>query len=948
MFLILLLFLSPSLKGQFYAYGQDGGNLKWSQFRTPHYQVIFPRELDSVAEAFARRLEYYYPHLGQPLDHAHSFMPVVIHNESSFSNGVFVWAPKRLEIFTNPDPNGYHQDWLTQLALHEGRHAVQIDKLNQGITKRLSVLGGQQVAGAMAGFLPYWYLEGDAVDAETRLSPSGRGRQPSFEMGLKAQLLAGDGLYSYSKATLGSYKDYVPNHYELGYLMVRHGRRTYGDAFWTDFQTYAARKPYLVVPTHFSMKQYGIRSRNQFYREALESYRSHWEETASRRTLTGEENWTPKTEKEFTSYTFPHLVSDSLALAYKRSLGGIPELVYIGRDGREERIHRPGYLSSGRISQSGSSVVWDEFVPDARWSNRNYSVLKLLDLPSGRVRSLGHKTRLYSPALSRDGTRIVAVEQGVDQKFHLVVLDLEGKVLSRAGFPGGNFLQHPAWMDGDSALVVFVSGPAGKDLYACEPGSGRWRPLFSAGFDDVSYPVVSGTRVFFNGAFDGIDNIYCHDTATGKTSQLSSTRFGAFQPAVSPDGQTLAFARYGPRGFDLVSLPLADARDHREQVDYASTPEEQRVFEHAPDMDPGSDTLDLDIRPYRKIPNLVHVHSWLPLYFDYLNPDLSLTAGHLPVDPGVSLVSQNLLSTAISQAGYAYRGGYHTVHSGIQFRGRYPVTNLYVDVGGEPNVLLLAEGDSTVSSPANLRFTGQVYVPLRLNTGKYLSLVQPRIDYTFRRDVQYDEATDGYRVGGHYLHYSLVATSYLRMGSRDLLPRLGITANAGYYHAPGSLVYGSVTYATTSVYLPGLLKHHSLKLSHRIQTQSVPDMTRPAFLNLIAQPRGRTGLFAAELRGVSADYVFPVFCPDWELGPLLYIKRLRAGVWAERMAGQNVVIREPHPHYEDRTYRSVGFDLNLDFHLLRISFPISSGARFIYLPDEDTWRVEWLYSIDIS
>jgi len=121
---ILLLLLPVVAKGQFYQYGQDAGKLRWNQFDTPNYRVIFPRGVDSLAQAFANRIESYYPYLGKALDHNHSRMPVIVHNESSFSNGVFVWAPKRLEIFTNPDPNGYNQDWLTQLALHEGRHAA--------------------------------------------------------------------------------------------------------------------------------------------------------------------------------------------------------------------------------------------------------------------------------------------------------------------------------------------------------------------------------------------------------------------------------------------------------------------------------------------------------------------------------------------------------------------------------------------------------------------------------------------------------------------------------------------------------------------------------------------------------------------------------------------------------------------------------------------------------
>ena len=138
MLFILLLFVTAGLKAQFYEYGQDAGRLQWYRFDTPNYKVIFPKGIDSLAKAFAHRLETFYPYLGEALDHQHSKMPVIIHNESSFSNGVFVWAPKRLEIFTNPDPSGYNQDWLAQLALHEGRHAVQIDKLNQGITRILS------------------------------------------------------------------------------------------------------------------------------------------------------------------------------------------------------------------------------------------------------------------------------------------------------------------------------------------------------------------------------------------------------------------------------------------------------------------------------------------------------------------------------------------------------------------------------------------------------------------------------------------------------------------------------------------------------------------------------------------------------------------------------------------------------------------------------------------
>jgi hypothetical protein len=80
MAIILLLFFSAGLKAQFYEFGQDAGTQKWEQFKTPNYQVIYPRGLDSLAGAFADRLEYFYPYLGEPLDHKHSLMPVIMQN----------------------------------------------------------------------------------------------------------------------------------------------------------------------------------------------------------------------------------------------------------------------------------------------------------------------------------------------------------------------------------------------------------------------------------------------------------------------------------------------------------------------------------------------------------------------------------------------------------------------------------------------------------------------------------------------------------------------------------------------------------------------------------------------------------------------------------------------------------------------------------------------------
>ena len=52
-----------------------------------------------------------------------------MHTRTAQSNGLVAWAPKRIELFTTPHQQIYSQDWLEQLALHEFRHLVQLDKI---------------------------------------------------------------------------------------------------------------------------------------------------------------------------------------------------------------------------------------------------------------------------------------------------------------------------------------------------------------------------------------------------------------------------------------------------------------------------------------------------------------------------------------------------------------------------------------------------------------------------------------------------------------------------------------------------------------------------------------------------------------------------------------------------------------------------------------------------
>ena len=154
---IALLTVRPAA-AQFYLGGEDPGGLRWSSVETSTYRIIYPSGLDSLAREYARSLEQYRRAVGRSA----GVMPgewqwgrktaVVLHTHTATSNATVVWAPKRLEIYTNPQ--AYETDplpWIDNLTLHEQRHLSQMQMGYRGPHRILSYIVGEMWPGACAG-----------------------------------------------------------------------------------------------------------------------------------------------------------------------------------------------------------------------------------------------------------------------------------------------------------------------------------------------------------------------------------------------------------------------------------------------------------------------------------------------------------------------------------------------------------------------------------------------------------------------------------------------------------------------------------------------------------------------------------------------------------------------------------------------------------------------------
>jgi len=231
---------------QYFSVGNDPPGIRWRQIDRADFKLIYPDYYEHRAKELAAVSGDILPSVSASLFLKPKPFRVVIHPETIQSNGWTMWVPRKIELAPMPSLYNMAENDSDHLLIHEYRHIVQLDKIDQGLTRILGwFLGDQAAAGIQALHIPDWVSEGDAVLSETLLSHSGRGRSPVFLQGMKALLLS-ESNYKFDKARFGSYRDFIPNHYVFGYNLVSMARLLNDEFFWSDVHDNVARKPYRI------------------------------------------------------------------------------------------------------------------------------------------------------------------------------------------------------------------------------------------------------------------------------------------------------------------------------------------------------------------------------------------------------------------------------------------------------------------------------------------------------------------------------------------------------------------------------------------------------------------------------------------------------------------------------------------------------------------------------
>jgi len=926
---------------------QNPPALRWQEVRTPHFRVLFGGGIDSAAQRTAARLERLYAADVATLGVRPRPISVVLQNQTTVPNGFVTFLPRHAEFFTTPQ-QGFGLgtvDWLDGLVVHEFRHVGQFEKARQGVGRVLGPLLGDGALGVAAVGVPQWFFEGDAVGTETALTRSGRGRIPSFGVGLRANLLAGR-IYSYQKAVNGSLRDHVPDWYVLGYFMTSYLKAHYGPAVWSKVLDRYYRFPFYPFSFSNSIRRTTGLTVEQLYGRTMAEIDSTWrDQQAGLPAGAPVREFSQKaTGAVFTQYQYPQYVTDSTVLVLKSGLDHIPQLMLLGRHGAEREVFVPGQLNwPEMLSVNGGKAVWPEFQQDARWGQRIASELKVLDLATGRLTRIGRGARYAAAALSPDGRRLVAVRTDAAYHHALVILDAAtGAELQTLPNPPNDFYQQPRWHPDGRRVVAVTLSAAGKTIALLDPATGTARALLPVANVNLANPQPWRDFVLYNSSQSGVDNLYAVSARTGRTYRVTARPLGAYHAAVAPGGRTLAFHDYRATGARVVEMLLDTAAwvPLPPAVAEAASPYAATLTAQEP---AGQEVARLLARSYPAGPDSVRprygVRRYVPLRhaFHLFSYGVVQSPGGNTVSAG--LRSQDLLNTTQAFAGVGYDQVERTFSAtgALSYQALYPVLDATVTYGGR-DAAVLYQGRTIRDQWQYTRLSAGLRLPLNLTHSKYLQALSVGTYYLHEQVYGYDLPTRKYSEvsPNRPLNALQTTVSYVtqrRASARGVGPRSGVAFLGTWRITPFGTGLAATQWAGQgSVYLPGLRTHDAVRLRVGYQYQ---DQAQYQFAPAVSFPRGEGYTSFDQLRTASADYNLPLAFTHWEVGRLLYVQRLRAAVFGDVAQGADI-----RGAGGTLTYRNAGADVLVLFNVLRLRTPIEAGVRVVYRGAVQQWVLE--------
>lgn len=479
----------------------------WQTLESARFQVIFDQNSQDLAEESLIALERAFTELSKHWRPPNRKIPVVLRLETDLPNGYATILPYPHIVLFPVAPGfqesiGEYHDWLYELALHELIHIFTFEQ-RRGLAKNLWYIFGNILTPNI--LLPRWWLEGVAVDGESRYSLGGRVRSAYQDAVIRSQVLD----QALDSVTLPAINEFRIPSWPYG-----HRPYLYGSILWSELVLQSGesasgeihhltggRLPYLLnspmqkTSGGLSAEELFHASKKRVTQKAEQQVKQLQMQAPSSLHILKSSKWVeahapslspdghtlvfiarrPNLSKAILKIERPHLDRPFEATNAKELFSDKEELTSYGLESPLPLPEGPIAHTIGRISwlPDSSGFIYDLTSPTDRYHTR--SDLWKFDLKSQKTHRLSKGLRAREPSVSPDGSQVAYVKLG-SLSNAIEVYDLALKKNQTWFAKKKAFASWPIWVN-QKTLLATIKTLDGEHLTLIRPGFEQRLPL---------------------------------------------------------------------------------------------------------------------------------------------------------------------------------------------------------------------------------------------------------------------------------------------------------------------------------------------------------------------------------------------------------------------------------------------------------------------------------------
>jgi hypothetical protein len=907
---------------------QSSNNLKWLEVESKNFKIVFPKYLEDKAQYTLNLLEHYRPLVSQSYQKEPKKLNLVIRPDMALPNGFVTLAPRRSEWFnhTNITPLVGSLEWFQSLAIHEYRHIVQYDFLNQGYTKWGYNLFGEGMLGLLVNMaMPTWYFEGDAVWAETTLSDAGRGRSPRFLSRLKA-LVTTNKLPKYDDLLAGDFTQNLPNHYVYGYFLITHAYNKFGKDVWKNIATHAADRPWNPYAMYNAFESVTGIGFDNFYNDSLAELKSRW-------------GIFPKKDLIYKNTEYVENI-------YPIKDGKNTYHLQKGLNSHWELHSKKGFIkefniipSLSKVSIKKSKFLFTQNIPHWRYTFKEFSDLFIYDIKKKKLDRITNKKRLFHPQFSNNGKKILAIEYNEDDEVGLTILDLKGEILSEHSLKiHGLQFSEATWLSNNTIAAIVINEKGEKYFATYDLDSDDLNQLTSPTRNNIYNLTTAKGYLYFEADYKGKVQIFQLGSIRKKLSKCTNEFIGAYSPFVS-NSKKLSFVYESNNGrlikeknLKCSPLELNQLLDSKGYLGKSPSDFFHKSRPVALKKFTKFRTKVVKSKKHSEYSGLLTPHSWSFIGTRGFQLEGTTTNNLNTLGLNAYLGSSSEESTPF--------GGFSFIFSKL-----YPIFSLHYDYAQRKSELVKGQTSEWNETIKSLNMT----IPYTYSKNLWSSLNSLSISSGILTLSENDYTSNTYLNDNGILTNSInLSTSFRKRQTRkDLQPKYGLSIDLKYTDLK-TIEDAKINYITqfnSSIQLPSYFENHGFNLEYTQENRPEDESLYQLQTNYVpllgyTLSRGYNYEFTSEFKKTTFEYLLPLTYlrkgyKDW-----IYITRIYGKLFFDSTAYLNEELNT-------RTLNSKGMEFFFDTLTFR-KFPLTYGLRIFNTETDNKNHGEFFLSTVIN